>query len=51
MDATVLKMLLHQLATELDGPEGSGSGAVALEAITEIERLERQISPAEPSSS
>lgn len=46
-----VKTNLLQLAGELDGPDGPGSGAVCLEAISAIEELERRlIPPAEPSS-
>lgn len=46
-----VKTNLLLLAGELDGPDGAGSGAVCLDAVAEIEALERHlIPPAEPSS-
>ena len=50
MDSTAqVKANLAELAAFLDGPEGPGSGAIALAAIVEIEALEKRIDPAEPS--
>lgn len=44
----LVKAQLLELAIYLDSPEGSGSGAIALDALCEIEALERRIDPAEP---
>lgn len=50
-ELSITKTLLAQLAADLDGPDGAGSGAVCLDAICVIEDLERRLSrPAEPSS-
>ena len=38
-----LKLLLADLATLLDAPEGPGGGAIPLAAITAIEELESQL--------
>jgi hypothetical protein len=48
MERSELKGMLTELAEKLDGPDGPGSGAVCLWALTEIEGLERRIDPAEP---
>lgn len=48
MDSTILKMLLLELATEIDA-NGTGSGAVLLYAICQIDDLEHRIRPADPS--
>jgi len=51
MDSTAqVKARLAELASFLDSPEGPGSGAIALAALTEIELLERRVDPAEPST-
>ncbi|HVT27683.1 MAG TPA: hypothetical protein VHE81_06655 [Lacipirellulaceae bacterium] len=46
----IVKAELEVLAVYLDSPEGPGSGAIALDALSEIESLERRIDPAEPGS-
>jgi hypothetical protein len=45
MDASDIKVLLAQLARELDAPDGPGSGAVCLDALTVIEAYERMHPP------
>jgi len=40
-----VKHLLAQLAETLDAPDGPGSGAVCLEAITLIEQYEQRHPP------
>lgn len=49
MDPDSLKAQLIDLAAYLDSPDGPGSGAIVLDALCEIEDLERHIDPAEPS--
>jgi len=41
----LVKNLLEQLAAELDGPGGQGSGAICLDAIAALEELEEQAMP------
>jgi len=48
MDLATLKAQLSDLAVILDQPSGPGSGAIVLDALCEIEGLERLIDPAEP---
>lgn len=50
MSTDTVKTQLLALADQLDSPLGPGSGAICLDAIAEIERLEHRIDPAEPSS-
>ena len=47
-DASVIKELLAKLAQELDAPDGPGSGAVLLDALTIIEEYENR-NPPQPS--
>jgi len=54
MDSTVeVKTLLTELAAKLDAPDGPGSGAVCLAAVTEIEALEKrpELPPPDPGTS
>lgn len=51
MDRVVLKELLSEMAEQLDAPDGPGGGAILLEAVTEIDDLERRLPPHEPSTS
>lgn len=44
-----LKSLLAELAEVLDAPDGIGGGAIVLMALAELEALERQYRPPEPS--
>ena len=48
MKQETLKELLAQMAEIVDGPNGPGGGAILLEAICEIEDLQRRLPPAEP---
>lgn len=50
-DRTVLKELLAEMAEMVDAPNGPGGGALLLEAIVEIDDLERRLPPQDPSSS
>jgi len=45
MNASSIKELLAQLARELDAPDGPGSGAVCLEALTLLEEYEQKRPP------
>lgn len=44
----LVKSLLAELAKELDGPEGPGSGAICLDAIAALEELEQRLPPVAP---
>lgn len=51
MSNTIVKAQLADLAEALDAPNGPGSGAICLDALAEIEALERRLRPpADPSS-
>jgi len=45
MTHDIVKHLLAQLAEALDAPDGAGSGAVCLEAITLLEQYEQRHPP------
>lgn len=47
--ATLIE-LLQELAEIVDRPDGPGGGAILLEAISEIEDLQRRLPPPEPTS-
>lgn len=49
MDSAILKMLLLELALEVD-TNGNGSGAVLLDAVCQIDDLEHRIRLADPST-
>lgn len=52
MSTAIVKAQLADLAETLDAPGGPGSGASCLDALAEIEALERRLlPPAEPSTS
>lgn len=50
MKQDTLKLLLAELADIVDGPNGPGGGAILLEAICEIEELQRRLPAAEPTT-
>lgn len=45
MTHEIVKHLLAELAAQLDSPDGPGSGAVCLEAITLLESYEQRHPP------
>ena len=50
MKQELLKRLLADMAELVDGPNGPGGGAILLEAICEIEDLQRRLPPPEPTT-
>ena len=50
MKRELLLKLLTEMAEIVDGPAGPGGGAILLEAVCEIEDLQRLIPEAEPTT-